>query len=52
MAWNPVSIDCPSCAETVRADLDAVLPDGGGEGIRGRDLACRHCGHEFGVYYL
>ena len=52
MAWNPVEISCPSCSETVRADLDAVLPDGGGDEIRGRDLACRYCDHEFELLYL
>jgi DNA-directed RNA polymerase subunit RPC12/RpoP len=52
MAWKPVEISCPSCGETVRADLDAVLPDGGGEEIRGRALACRYCDHEFEILYL
>ncbi|WP_372910248.1 hypothetical protein [Salinigranum sp.] len=52
MAWRPVELSCPSCEATVRTDLDAVLPDGGGERLRGRDLACRECGHEFEVFYL
>ncbi|MDX1748097.1 MAG: hypothetical protein R3324_19360 [Halobacteriales archaeon] len=52
MAWQPVELSCPSCEATVRADLDAVLPDGGDDRLRGRDLACRACGHEFEVFVL
>jgi transcriptional regulator NrdR family protein len=51
MATEPYELDCPSCAATVRTDLDAILADGG-ERLRGRDLVCRACGHEFGVFVL
>ncbi|WP_201740194.1 hypothetical protein [Salinigranum halophilum] len=52
MAWRPVEVSCPCCETTVRTDLDAVLPDGGGEQLQGRDLACRVCDHEFEVLYF
>jgi hypothetical protein len=52
MAWRPVELSCPSCEATVRTDLDALVADGGGERIRGRDLSCRVCSHEFAVYYF
>jgi hypothetical protein len=45
-------LPCPSCDAPVRTDLDAILTDGGGERLRGRDLVCRTCGHEFGLFVL
>ena len=52
MANEQLTVSCPSCAEAVRPDLDAILTDGGGEQLRGRDCICRACGHEFGVFVL
>jgi hypothetical protein len=52
MSYEQHELSCPECAETVRTDLDALLADGGGERLRGRDLVCRACGHEFGVFVL
>ncbi|WP_192918444.1 hypothetical protein [Salinigranum salinum] len=52
MSYEQLELSCPSCGEPVRTDLDAILPDGGGERLRGRDLVCRDCGHEFGVFVL
>lgn len=53
MAWRPLELTCPSCAVTLRPDLDLdpVRTDGG-ERLRGRDVTCRECTHEFEVFYL
>jgi hypothetical protein len=52
MPTDQLELSCPSCRAAVRTDLDAILTDGGGERLRGRDLVCRGCGHEFGVFVL
>lgn len=57
MAWRPIELVCPSCDATVRADIDTIRTDGGSveaeppDRLRGQEVTCRRCAHEFELLF-